>query len=201
MAQDPYPRVCEVNFAVTQPYILQKTPSGTLTATTEKLKNFYMKADETQVYQTFDSFLSNVLVEASDYSNTNKNAETALKNFYTKYEKLAVEVKKGSASFSLFGGATVKKVPGKDIYFVYGDLKIEGSRYTYDNSKSEKTRKVGNTSVYSRPFTIVQMEGNTTIKGNIDYNMMLISYGSITFDGSKNCNDAQIVRGIFYAAG
>jgi hypothetical protein len=29
--------------------------------------------------------------------------------------------------------------------------------------------------------------------------MMLLTKGKITFDGSKNCNDTQVVKGIFYA--
>jgi uncharacterized repeat protein (TIGR01451 family)/fimbrial isopeptide formation D2 family protein len=103
--QDPYPRVCEVNFSVTEPYILQKTPSGTVMETSKALDKFYMKADGTK---TFTEFLSSVLVQAKDYSDVNKKANEALIRFRDKYAKLAVKVNNAG---SLFGGATVKKVP------------------------------------------------------------------------------------------
>lgn len=80
-----------------------------------------------------------------------------------------------------------------------GDLNIEGFRYIYDVSKTRKNETHGSNAVYDRPFTIVQTSGNTTIKGNLNHNMMLLTKGTITFDASKNCNDAQVLKGIFYA--
>ncbi|MDR0859566.1 MAG: hypothetical protein LBO09_00870 [Candidatus Peribacteria bacterium] len=91
-------------------------------------------------------------------------------------------------------------MPGKDIYFVNGDLDIDGFRFDYDISKTKIKEVHGTNSIYNRPFTIIQTVGNTTIKGNLNHNMMLLTNGTITFDGSKNCNDAQVVKGIFYAA-
>jgi hypothetical protein len=44
-AQDPYPRVCEVDFSVTEPYVLQKTPSGTISLTEADLKDYKMYAN------------------------------------------------------------------------------------------------------------------------------------------------------------
>ncbi|MDR2190441.1 MAG: hypothetical protein LBP53_04565 [Candidatus Peribacteria bacterium] len=43
--QKPYPRICEVDFSVTKPYTIQKTPSGTIKKTTTDLDKFYMYAD------------------------------------------------------------------------------------------------------------------------------------------------------------
>lgn len=101
--QDPYPRVCEVNFSVTKPYVLQKTPSGTVNATNAELSKFRMYADGTQ---TFAGILNSVLtVNPSDYTATSQ-VQDAMTSFVNKYSKLAVKV-----NSNLFGATTVKKVP------------------------------------------------------------------------------------------
>jgi hypothetical protein len=88
-AQSPYPRVCEVNFSVTEPYILQKTPSGTINATTTVLDRFKMYADGTQPFTTL---LSNILaVNANDYAPTT-TVKNTFDTFINKYSKLAVKV-------------------------------------------------------------------------------------------------------------
>ncbi|MDR0650380.1 MAG: hypothetical protein LBG59_03030 [Candidatus Peribacteria bacterium] len=190
--QDPYPRVCEVNFSVTEPYILQKTPSGTITQTTESLKNFKMYADGTNIME--NSELNKILtVNPNNFSDTTQ-ISAAMEKFIAKYSKLAVKL-----NSSLFGSTSVKKVPGKNIYFVDGDLNIDGFQYEYDASKTKIKETPGTNAIYDKPFTIVQTKGNTTIKGNLNHNMMLLTNGTITFDGSKNCNDAQTLKGIYYA--
>jgi hypothetical protein len=68
----------------------------------------------------------------------------------------------------------VKKVPGKNIYLVKGDLVIEGAWNDYDISMSQ-IMTTNHKTAYATPFTIVQTEGNTTIVGNLDYNMMLLT--------------------------
>jgi len=182
-----------VNFSLTQPYILQKTPSGTIKQTTVDLTKYRMYADGTL---TYDQFLKNVLVDANTaYTDVANATKQAMDNFYSKYQKLALPV-----NGSLFGSTQVSKVPGRDVYFVDGDLNIEGFWYDYDPSKTKKTEVKGNSAVYDRPFTIFQTKGNTTIKGNLNHNMMLLTNGDIIFDGEKNCNDAQVVKGIFYTS-
>lgn len=196
--QDPYDRVCEVDFSVTKPYVIQKTPGGNITTTSQELSKFTnIDGDKT--------FASRLNATLASNANTNYSAtpavKSALSEFINKYSSLAVPL---NSSVHLFGNgtneATVSKVPGKDIYFVNGNLTIEGSRFNYDISKTKILPEVeGNYSIYNRPFTIVQTAGDTTIKGNLNHNMMLLTNGKITFDGSKNCNDAQVVKGIFYA--
>jgi hypothetical protein len=190
--QEPYPRVCEVNFSVTEPYILQKTPSGTISQTTDDLSKYRMYADGTDVLD-YTSLRNILTVSPTTYTDTTQ-ISNAMSTFINKYAKLAVKV-----NSSLFGATAVKKVPGKDIYFVEGDLNIEGFRYTYDQSKTRKEEVHGTNAIYTKPFTIIQTVGNTTIKGNLNHNMMLLTNGTITFDGSKNCNDAQTLKGIYYA--
>jgi hypothetical protein len=195
--QTPYPRVCDVNFSVTKPYILQKTPAGTVNITTQALDKFYMYADRTQVF----SNILNAVLANNTYS-PNAAVKSALDAFINKYSKLAVEVKGVNALFGTDSQTTVRKVPGKNIYFVDGNLTIDGYGYEYDPSKSEIIRPIGgNKEKYKHPFTIVQTIGHTTIVGNLDHNMMLLTNGNITFSGRLNCNDAQVVRGIFYAGG
>ncbi|GHV23423.1 hypothetical protein FACS189428_6910 [Clostridia bacterium] len=194
--QDSYNRVCDVNFSVTKPYIIQKTPAGNvenvkIDTTTVDLSKFLMYADGTPT--NFSAQLGKVISTGGVYNPT-KEVKDALNGFINKYSKLAVKV-----NSSLFGSTDVKKVPGKDIYFVNGNITIDGFRFTYDVSKTKKTETKGTNSIYDRPFTIVQTVGNTTIKGNLNHNMMLLTNGAITFDGSNNCNDAQVVKGIFYA--
>ncbi|MDR2415450.1 MAG: hypothetical protein LBD75_02305 [Candidatus Peribacteria bacterium] len=193
-AQEPYPRVCEVNFSVTEPYILQKTPSGTINSTTESLKNYKMYANGTDV-MTYSELNKILTVSPNSYANTTQ-ISTAMENFIAKYSKLAVKI-----NSSLFGSTSVKKVPGKHIYFVDGPLNIDGFRYEYDTSKTKVREVHGDNAIYTTPFTIIQTQGNTTIKGNLNHNMMLLTNGTITFDGIKNCNDAQTLKGIYYAKG
>ena len=147
-----------------------------------------MYADNTQ---TFDSFID--LVKASDYDSTS-DVEKAMDDFISKYSRLAVNV-----NSSLFGATNVKKVPGRDIYFVDGDLNIDGYWNIYNVTKAKISETKGNNAIYDRPFTIVQTKGNTLIKGSLNHNMMLLTNGTITFNGGENCDDAQVVRGVFYA--
>ncbi|MDR0282152.1 MAG: hypothetical protein LBI53_02225 [Candidatus Peribacteria bacterium] len=171
-AQGPYPRVCEVDFAVTNNYILQKTPSGTIKGTTESLAKYFMYANGTQLRE--DTLLGNILATtANDYQDVNGKVKTAMDNFIAKYSKLAVAVPVTSSPFG--GSATVKKVPGKSIYFVEGNLDIKPSSS-------------------SASFTIVQTRGDTTIKGSISHNMMLLTKGKVTFDVEDNCSGSQVVK-------
>ena len=102
----------------------------------------------------------------------NSGVENALAWFKQKYEKLAVTVKEENWK-------VLKKVPGKNIYFVKWDI---------DPSNITKLDK---------PVTIVQTEWNTTINWNVSYNMMLLTENDIIFNG--DCRSNQTVKWIFYA--
>jgi len=132
----------------------------------------YANGTSLRDYTQLGSILSST---ASTYKDEGGKVAAAMDSFINKYSKLAVKVNISGIS------ATVKKVPGKNIYFVDGSM-------TISNSFS------------STPFTIVQTNGNTTIKGNINNNMMLLSKGIITFDAEEfsKCSDTQVVKGIFY---
>jgi hypothetical protein len=105
--------------------------------------------------------------------------EKARQDFVNKYGKLAVTVK---SEWWL----TIKKVPGKNIYFVEWDIKL-----WWDSSDIK----------FNNPVTFVQTNWNTTIYGSVtDLNMMLLTDGIITFDGSDSCRNRQVVKWIFYSS-
>ena len=176
---DDVTAVCQSNFVLTNSYTVQKTPSGNFTNTsTNQLKNYlYADGKSTMDKSTMDGLL-NKIAWTSDYA-PNKAVETAMTNFITKYQKLAVKVNTNGSSF--LNGKSVKKVPWKNIYFVDGDITINWT-----------------TKAITTPFTIVQTSWKTTIKWNVNHNMMLLTKWSIVF--KWNCTSNQTVKWIFYAA-
>ena len=165
---------CQNNFVLTDSYTVQKTPSGNLTASTDKLSKYR--------YLSGSSVFSDLLnaVQTTAYT-PNDNVNKAMKKFVDKYSKLAVSVNVWNSSFLEWND--IKKVPWKSIYFVAGDITINWGSKSIDN-----------------PFTIVQTNGKTTIKWDVKHNMMLLTYGNIEFEWI-NCNEDQTVKWIFYAAG
>ena len=168
---DDVESVCQSNFILTDPYTVQKTPSGNFTNTsTYKLRN-YLYANGSS---TMDWLLKSI-ADTSAYA-PNDKVKTAMNNFIKKYEKLAVKVR----SDKFWNEVTVKKVPWKDIYFLDGNVTFSS-----------------NTNTINKPFTIVQTRWNVTIKWNVQHNMMLLTNGNITFNWS--CETTQTVKWIFYA--
>jgi hypothetical protein len=101
--------------------------------------------------------------------------------FIDKYKKLAVKVNLKGDSFLEW--TSVSKVPGKNIYFVDGPIRIKWWSQSIKN-----------------PFTIVQTKWNTTIEWNVkNHNMMLLTKWNIIFQW--NCKEDQEVKWIFYASG
>ena len=162
---------CESNFVLTNPYTVQKTPSGNLTASTEKLSK-YKYLSGTSVFSEFVKAIS-----TTDYESNDK-VKSAMDSFIAKYQKLAVKLDTNK----FWGNVSVKKVPWKDIYFIEWNA-------TFTQTKS----------TIEKPFTIVQTQGDVTIKGNLKHNMMLLTNWSITFEWS--CTSDQTVKWIFYAWG
>jgi hypothetical protein len=76
---------CQNNLVLTDSYTVQKTPSGNLTASTEKLSKYkYLNGSS-----TFSGLLG--AISASEYT-PNDNVNKAMKKFVDKYSKLAVSV-------------------------------------------------------------------------------------------------------------
>ena len=103
--KDGYERVCEVDFAVTDPYLVQKSPYGEVSSSTP-LRNYQTKRGE-------PLFKTDKNVNASNYKVPASLGKT-YDRFVAKYSKLAKKVK-----------GNLRKVPGKSIYFVEGDQQID----------------------------------------------------------------------------
>ena len=94
-------RVCQVNFAVTRPYLVQKSAfSNTPQSTTIDLSDFYA-IDGTPISSKTD--LASVMVLNASQYKASADTSKVMANFITKYKKLAVTVTDSSLNH-LFGG-------------------------------------------------------------------------------------------------
>ena len=172
-------RICEVDFAVTDHYMIQRSPYGIGNKATTELNNYRLMNGTTFM----DQFFKTERKDPQDYS-----APASIKSLFTtfknKYQKLAKPVK---------GKEGLSKVPGKSIYLVSGkEINLETL-----------------ISDYSKPFTLIatKPDAKIIIKENLNTNAMIMTQWTITFDATKACNGkldrkgyaGQIVKGIFYA--
>ena len=170
-------RICEVDFAVTDHYMIQRSPYGIGNKATAELNNYRLINGTTFM----DQFFKTERKDPKDYA-----APASIKSLFTtfknKYAKLAKTVK-----------GDLKKVPGKSIYLVSGK-EINLKNLISDSSKPFAL-------IATDPGV------NITIKGDLNTNAMIMTQGTITFDASNSCNGGdrksghagQIVKGIFYA--
>ena len=170
-------RICEVDFAVTDHYMIQRSPYGIGNKATTELNNYRLINGTTFM----DQFFKNERTDAKEYK-TPASIKSLFTTFKNKYAKLAKPLKNG-----------LSKVPGKAIYLVSGK-EINLKNLISDSSKPF-------TLIATDPGA------NITINGDLDTNAMIMTQGKITFDGSVSCNGGerksghagQIVKGIFYA--
>ena len=163
---------CQNDFMLTNSYTVQKTPSGNLRASTEKLSKYLFYNN----MKPFGELLS--AIQTTEYT-PNAKVDKAMDDFISKYSKLAVNVNVGSNSF--LSWVSIRKVPWKSIYFVDNNITIKWNK------------------PITTPFTIVQTNWNATIEWNIGHNMMLLTNWNIVFKWS--CTSDQEVKWIFYAKG
>ena len=173
-------RVCEVDFAVTDPYLIQKSPYGIWNKASTPLDNYKLKNGESFMGPIFPA--SSISTTAYAVPADTKKLFTTFKNKYSKIAK-PVNVEKW-----------LSKVPWKSIYLVSG----------------EQINLDGLISNVSKPFTLIAThpDANISINGDVSVNAMIMTQWTITFDASKSCNDGggrkwghagQIVRWIYYA--
>ena len=170
-------RICEVDFAVTDHYMIQRSPYGIGNKATTELNNYRLINGTTFM----DQFFKNERTDAKEYK-TPASIKSLFTTFKNKYAKLAKPLKNG-----------LSKVPGKAIYLVSGK-EINLKNLISDSSKPF-------TLIATDP------SANITIKGDLNTNAMIMTQGTITFDASNSCNGGdrksghagQIVKGIFYA--
>ena len=175
-----YKRICEVDFAVTDHYMIQRSPYGIGNKATKDLNAYKL--------MKWDNFISNGKLFDTERAveqayAPSKELQKQFITFKNKYQKLAKPVK---------GKEGLSKVPGKSIYFYEGGQDI-------NDLLNEATK---------HPFTLIAPNRqNLTIKGDLDTNAMIMTQGTITFDATNACNGkldrkghaGQIVKGIFYA--
>ena len=156
--------VCQNNFVLTEPYTVQKTPAWNLTASIDTLFKFKDVSGNNPFSKHLDA------IATSNYE-PNTKVNDAMEAFIKKYEKLAVSIDNTTA---------LKKVPGKNIYFVKWDI------------------HPSNITTLNKPVTFIQTEWNTIIDWDVNYNVMVLTKWDIIFqaDCTKNLN----VKWIFYAA-
>lgn len=173
--KDGYKRVCEVDFAVTDHYLVQKSPYGEVSASTP-LKNYQTKRGE----PLFDA---NKSENASNYKVPASLGKT-YDRFVAKYSKLAEKVK---------GKNGLKKVPGKAIYFYEGNQELTSllgnvvinKPFTLIASEGQNLTIKG--SLYSNAMIMT--------KGKIIFD----AEGACNGDLAKYGHAGQMVKGIFYA--
>ena len=170
-------RICEVDFAVTDHYMIQRSTYGIGNKATAELNNYKLINGTTFM----DQFFKTERKDPKDYS-----APASIKSLFTtfknKYAKLAKPLKNG-----------LSKVPGKSIYLVSGK-KINLKNLIADSSKPFT-------------LIATDSSANITIEGDLNTNAMIMTQGTITFDATNSCNGkldrkghaGQIVKGIFYA--
>ena len=176
-----YQRICEVDFSVTDHYMIQRSPYGIGDRATKDLKAYKL--------MKWDSFISDGKLFGIERAveqayAPSKELQKQFITFKNKYQKLAKPVK---------GKEGLSKVPGKAIYF-------------YEGKQEEINALLKNETKH--PFTLIASKGqNLTIKGDLNTNAMIMTQGTITFDATNACNGkldrkghaGQIVKGIFYA--
>ena len=173
-----YQRICEVDFAVTDHYMIQRSPYGIGNKSTTNLDKYGLMNGG----NFMKTYFPNTPIHNNAYQ-TPASMKSLFTTFKNKYQKLAKPVK---------GKEGLSKVPGKAIYFYDGNQEI--------NALLKNETK--------HPFTLIASKGqNLTIKGDLDTNAMIMTQGKIIFDATKACNGGdrksgragQIVKGIFYA--
>jgi hypothetical protein len=130
----------------------------------------YKMLDGTELIRSTD--LDDIMVlDASEYQGGNQ-VKTMINDFISKYEQLALTVPQSSLKGTVFenmNGITIKVVPNQRIYIL--------------QSTTQKEIILEDMNKFTAPFTIVTNNINLIIKGNVNYNgMILAKNGTIGFE-------------------
>jgi len=180
-------RVCEVNFALTRPYLVQKSAfSNVPQTTTIDIGDFYAM-NGTSIKDMTD--LSEIMVlDASTYA-INPNTNLLLHDFVSQYKQLAVTVNEPAIN-ALFANASqiqVSKVPGKQIYIFES---LGADRITLREMQW-----------FSAPFTMIVDGMDLVVQWSITNTngMFLVKWGKVSFQepSTNACATRQVVNGVF----
>ena len=173
-------RVCSVDFAVTQPYLAQKSSFGlTPKATTVPLDGYKMINGDDLIDSTD---LNNIMVLNESTYNWWNTITTMMNSFINKYSKLAI--KYGTELSDDNTTITIYKVPGQDIVVLKG---VGTLTYT----------EPANT---TQPFTVIVDGPSIKINWSIENTnaMFLVNKWNITFLPSADvCTKTQVDKWIF----
>jgi len=190
-----YQWICEVNFALTRPYMMQISTFGLdpiATNASDFLKDFYDMKWNPLINSTDISDTISVTSSQYGFDSAVLNQMTSFKN---KYEKLAIvvnnsfKIRWNTTIGDIFNNWVVKKVPNQFIFFVKwsGQLKLKQLTQHFPET----------------PFTIYVEGMDVLIEWSITTNGMIITDKKIFFedDDTKNyCEEWwQVVNGIFVA--
>lgn len=163
--------ICEYNFTVTRPYLMQV--GGLISSNaTDSLYNFYGFASNEGTQNILDKYGVKLQSVGLDQYAGSSNFNYLIDTFVDKYNKLSVA--------NVAYGPNALKVPGKEIYVFRGS-------YTYEESKFD----------INKPRTIVVMDGDLKIVWNVKWNTLFVVPAGDIIIGSNNCNETQIINGIY----
>jgi hypothetical protein len=179
-------RICEVNFAVTKPYLMQKSLFwATPKATTDiGLDKFYdMKWDKLIKSTDLSSIMK---VDANDYAWWTK-MDKQITDFVNKYTKLSIKIATNDLhTIAAWWTITeIRKVPSQQIYIIKWTGRL--------------TLKQLN-SYFSKPFTMIVKWMDLIIEWSVKTNwMFVVQWWKISFkeDSANRCKSTQTVQWIF----
>lgn len=163
--------ICEYNFTVTRPYLMQL---GSLISSnaTDSLFNFYgFSSNEwsNNILSKYGVILEKIGLENYAWST---NLNYLIDEFVNKYATLSVE--------SVTLGANTYKVPGKEIYVYRNGLTVDAA--SFDTSK---------------PKTIIVEKGDLKINWSLAGNTLFVVPNGNIVIGTNNCNETQRIDGVF----
>ena len=178
-------RVCEVDFAVTKPYIAQKSAFNITPKSTNIKLEWFLDILGNELIKKTD--LRDIMILDEWQYNASSNVYSLMTNFIKKYEKLAVKIDKTLVSNMIESNSSVQvsKVPNQQIYIF---------RWNWDL----KLKELSNT---TKPFTIIIKWLNLVVKWDITKTnwMFLVDWWTISFQESETnrCKKTQTVQWIF----
>jgi len=174
---NPVGRICEVNFAVTKPYLAQKSAFGAIPKSTNiNLDNYFNIQGKLIVT---DTQLDQIMTVGANEYDGGQEIKTKMSSFITKYDKLAIIINVTKPT----GVLNIKKVPNQNIFIFEGN----GGNVTIGGEFSKA------------PFTLIAKNMKLVISGDLKVNgMFLVPNGNIIFNNGNLCNSGnQQVQGIF----
>lgn len=170
-------RVCQYNFAITSPYLIQKGVSfSTFADDTKKLSSFRQMRNQ----ETLLAGLRFKEVTLSKSETTN-----VLQSLITTYRSRATEIVTDLSRLSM-DGTRLKKVNTSEIYMTTDTLTIDTQGKTFNGGKA----------------TTLLVDGavHINIVGSLDGNLMIVApLGTITFVNTDCDAQADVVKGIYLA--